>query len=107
MLAREPSCAASAASKDVRAENPSPVHIRRSLIQKNSRAPGAALFMKRIIAVVVLSLSVVSSVVAQTPDTSAGAQAAQPAERADGEVVDVQRIIRAFTAKETEFRRAL
>ena len=63
--------------------------------------------MKRIIAVVVLSLSAVSSVVAQTPDAPAGAGAAQPAERADGEVVDVQRIVRAFTSKETEFRRAL
>jgi hypothetical protein len=68
----------------------------------------AAVFMKRIIAVVVLSLSFVLSAVAQTPNSSAGARGAQQrAGGADGATVDAQRIIRAFAAKETEFRRAL
>jgi hypothetical protein len=63
--------------------------------------------MKRIITLVALSLSVVLSAVAQTPNSSAGARGAQRASGAEGGAVDVQRIIRAFTAKETEFRRAL
>ncbi len=63
--------------------------------------------MKRIITVVALSLAVAVSAAAQTPNPSAGARGAQRAGGADGAAVDVQRIIRAFSAKETEFRRAL
>jgi hypothetical protein len=62
--------------------------------------------MKRIITVVVISLSVALSSAAQTPNSSAGAGGAERA-GGDGASVDVQRIIRAFTRKETEFRRAL
>jgi len=63
--------------------------------------------MKRIITVVVLSLSAALSAAAQTPNTSAVAGRAPRAGSPDGVAVDAQRIIRAFTAKETEFRRAL
>jgi hypothetical protein len=63
--------------------------------------------MQRIITVVVLSLSVVLSAAAQTPNISVGAKGAPRAGGADGVAVDAQRIIRAFTSKETEFRRAL
>ncbi|HWW77181.1 MAG TPA: hypothetical protein VNZ44_17390 [Pyrinomonadaceae bacterium] len=63
--------------------------------------------MRRIIAVVALFLSAALSAAAQTPDASVGAQGAQRAGAGEGEPVDVQRIIRAFTAKETQFRRAL